>query len=298
MLSFLKKLLFNKPATEQVHGGNPGQGSTASLDITCGERQWHEELDLVALLAKVCRERGVAEPRVQNERVQIAEGFSFWPQLVDVHVLENGQVQTVSTIEVTHPHWIPNGFFDYQHGGGPTVAESLSKGFGLWVDSDLPALLDLGREQPEFCTLLKADDSQNRSAWPTGRRVLLGPVAHFVKNGQNASATTANSSDEHPPFCPCCMLTQGFDAFRPLVFAEEFYALRLFASRSEQGQPDADCRVNGEDFPTGANALRAQVATWPPHGFEFRKQLVIIYTVPTVTPTSNTASASPPARTI
>jgi hypothetical protein len=38
----------------------------------------------------------------------------------------------------------------------------------------------------------------------------------------------------------------------------------------------ADCRVNGEDWLAGADALRAYVATWPDRGLETRKQYVLI----------------------
>jgi hypothetical protein len=42
----------------------------------------------------------------------------------------------------------------------------------------------------------------------------------------------------------------------------------------------ADCRVNGEDWSAGAEALRAYVTRWPDRGFEFRKQYVVIQSPP------------------
>jgi hypothetical protein len=40
----------------------------------------------------------------------------------------------------------------------------------------------------------------------------------------------------------------------------------------------ADCRVNGEPFEEGKQALRRYVETWPDAGFEWRKQYVILQT--------------------
>ena len=54
------------------------------------------------------------------------------------------------------------------------------------------------------------------------------------------------AAEEHP-FCPCCLLTRSFEAFRGFMEGDGFYCLRLFAARDTEGVPQADCRVNGED---------------------------------------------------
>ncbi len=48
--------------------------------------------------------------------------------------------------------------------------------------------------------------------------------------------------------------------------------------RDESGAPGADCRINGEDYEPGMEALRAYVATWPGAGVEYRKQYVFLHT--------------------
>ena len=58
-----------------------------------------------------------------------------------------------------------------------------------------------------------------------------------------------------------------------------FFGIRFFAVRDEQGVTEADCRVNGEDWAVGAEALRKYAATWPGAGYEFRKQYVILHTL-------------------
>ena len=60
---------------------------------------------------------------------------------------------------------------------------------------------------------------------------------------------------------------------------DAFYGLRLYAARDENGEPQADCRINGEDWEPGKEALRDYAGTWTPAGYEFRKQYVVLQTV-------------------
>jgi hypothetical protein len=68
-------------------------------------------------------------------------------------------------------------------------------------------------------------------------------------------------------------------AFQALLETDDFYGIRFYAMRDADGNPQADCRVNGEDWEPGAAALREYVAKWPERGFEFRKQYVVLQTV-------------------
>jgi hypothetical protein len=72
---------------------------------------------------------------------------------------------------------------------------------------------------------------------------------------------------------------KSFPAFKDLFEGDGFYGVRLYAARDEAGVPLADCRVNGEDYESGASALREYAKTWPPAGFEFRKQYVVLHSV-------------------
>ena len=55
--------------------------------------------------------------------------------------------------------------------------------------------------------------------------------------------------------------------------------IRLFATRNAEGVTQADCRINGIDWPPGVAALLKYVATWPDRGLEYRKQFVAIRTL-------------------
>src|SRR5690348_11923615 len=81
-------------------------------------------------------------------------------------------------------------------------------------------------------------------------------------------------------FCPCCFLTNSMETFKGMLEGEGFFAIRFYAVRDAEGQAQADCRVNGEDFEAGKQALLKYVEKWPAAGFEFRKQYVIIQDAP------------------
>lgn len=71
-------------------------------------------------------------------------------------------------------------------------------------------------------------------------------------------------------------LCPSINAFLDHLKSDEFFGIRLFAARYEDGAAEADCRVNGEDWPAGKEALIRYVNQWPQRGFEFRKQYVAI----------------------
>ena len=74
-------------------------------------------------------------------------------------------------------------------------------------------------------------------------------------------------------------MTKTFEAFRTFLEGDGFYGLRLFAARDAEGTPQADCRVNGEDWEKGAQRVGEYARSWPAAGYEFRKQYVVLQSV-------------------
>jgi hypothetical protein len=152
---------------------------------------------------------------------------------------------------------------------------------------DLVVLLEALQRKPTTCMEIEADfpDKDGKPAY--SRRALLGPVTHLVQNVKiYPEQKTPEIAEEVPcrqckrhEFCPCCLLTNSFDAFKELIEDSGFYSLRLYALRDENGLPMADCRVNGNDWEKGAEALRKYVTTGPEAGFESRTQYVVLQTV-------------------
>jgi hypothetical protein len=278
---------FRQKAAPKLLSSNPGKGAAGEVAFSSAERSWSEHYNLVPLLASVLGERG---HQVQSEKswlVHQDSGFIVLPQVVQLQLLDKVGVRTTTTIQVNHSALVPDGVFEYQHSTGNNVEDSVRKGFEQWAQTDLVALLEALQPKPEICTTLEMTFPEKDRKPAYSRRAVLGPVAHFVENPQiyAEQKTQDNRGDvqgercESHEFCPCCLLTNSFEAFRELIEASGFYGLRLFAARDEKGVPQADCRVNGNDWEKGAEALRKYVTTWPAAGFEFRKQYVVLHSV-------------------
>src|SRR5262249_50212808 len=151
-----------------------------------------------------------------------------------------------------------------------SLERALEGGIENWAQLDLPALADATRAKPRDCALIKFQFPEKDGRPRYVRRAVLGPAGRYGVAASEAPQEAA------PWFCPCCLLTNCFDAFKTLIEGEGVYAVRLFAARGVDSQPAADCRVNGEDYEPGKAALAAYAKKWGGTGFEFRKQYVIL----------------------
>jgi hypothetical protein len=279
---------FRKKTAPPLCKSNPGIGVEGKVAFATGDRSWTEEFNTVTLAASALQGRGFAVRAEKTWLVHEDSGFILLPQLVQLQPLEDGGVRTVSTIQTNHPGLAtPDGLFEYQHSTGESAADSIRKGFDQWAQVDFPVLIDALLPKPQACTMLEMAFPAKDGAPARVRRAVLGPVLHYMAlpsaNDEGCSRTAdalgqEDAGDAHP-FCPCCLLTKSFEAFRELIMGDGFYGLRLYAMRDAEGTPQADCRVNGDDWEKGAQALREYVKTWPDAGFEFRKQYVVLHSV-------------------
>jgi hypothetical protein len=264
---------------------NPGITAEGKVAFSNGGRSWTEHFNTVTLLASVLKEKGHSAQKEKTWLVEKISGFVLLPQLVELQPLDSGGVQTVTTIQINHSSLTPDGIFEYQHSTGENVADALSKGFDQWAQMDFVPLLQALQLEPKLCTAMVMEFPATDSKPARTRRALLGPVMHYMQNPPSKKGPiTANqgqkaNADEEHPFCPCCLLTRSFEAFKELIEGESFCGIRLFAARDSERVAQADCRVNGEDWEKGAQALRAYVGTWPEAGYEFRKQYVVLQTL-------------------
>jgi hypothetical protein len=129
----------------------------------------------------------------------LESGLVLRPGFVSFQPLQQGGVQTLTTVEVSHPAGIPAGVFEYQHSTGDDTRQSVVKGFESWMQLDLPVFLDALRAKPERCTFLEFSFPADAGKPAQKRRVVLGPVSHLV-------ARPAADQTEAHPFCPCCLL--------------------------------------------------------------------------------------------
>jgi len=266
---------------------NPGIGVEGKVAFARHDRSWTEEFNAVTVAASVLQARGFAVHVEKTWLVHEDSGFILLPQLVQLQPLENGGVQTVTTIQTNHPGMAPDGLFEYQHSTGDCIADSIRKGFDQWAQADFPPLMDALRPKPDVCPMFEMTFPAKDGVSARVRRAILGPIMHYMAspapdpegNSRTAGALGQEDASDAHPFCPCCLLTKSFEAFRELVMSDGFYGLRLYAMRDAEGIAQADCRVNGDDWEKGAQALRDYVKTWPEAGLEFRKQYVVVHSV-------------------
>ncbi len=248
---------------------NPGQGPTIKAGFANGSESLEEEVDLIDLLADVLKAQGL-EFRKQGDGLVSAAGLVLRPQFVSLEPKHPKGAKVCSTIEFSHPDFGRVLPFEYQHAQGGDLGAAFRGGFESWAKYDMPAIFDALKPEPDDCPYLTMNYPANaeRSA-VRRRRVILGPPLHMAQKHDNAI-------DAEHPFCPCCLLTNSIDAFKSLLDADGVFGLRMFVMRNENGEVEADCRVNGEDFAAGEGALIKYAEGWSDRGYEYRKQYVIV----------------------
>jgi len=255
LLAVLSKLLTQRDQTTAINPLNP-----PILD------------PIVRLLATALREQGFDTVELGN-RLKLRCEIELQVEFLESVEFSNGNLRTSTRITSYHASYFPLGLAEFQHSVGSSVEQSLSDGFANWAKTDLVALQDSVREKPEDCTFMDMSFPASLSSGPKVRRVVFGPTGHFA-------SSAAHIQEEDHPFCPCCLFTRNFEAFRSLIQSEETVGIRLFASRDNNGEITADCRINGEGFPEGVEHLKRYALTWSKiPGLEFRKQYVVIRSV-------------------
>ena len=204
-----------------------------------------------------------------------ANRLQIVPQFVELEPYENGSVRTMTTIQLNHPDCFPQGIFEYQHADGKDAIKSLLFGFIQWYQQCLIPIVDSLNSQPGACQELKKIFPAKNGSPQLTRRLTFGQPLWLV-TGEQHDVTARELSDEEHDYCHCCLFSKNIKTFAPLFESNSYICLLLFAARDPNGYAESDCRINGEDFPEGKQALSEYVATWPHRGFEARKQFVIL----------------------
>ena len=227
---------------------------------------------MAALLADLLGRLGYTAER--REETLLCGGVTLSPQFISVDPIHPKGARTGSVIAYSHPRFGTLSPFEYQYASGEDITAAFTHGFESWADLDWRTILDaLGTEPVHSQLMLKTFPGIAPDSGALHRRIVLGPISHAV------TESVSHAGPDHD-FCPCCLITQSFDAFSSLFETDAFYGIRLFAAREADGTVQADCRINGEDFDVGRNALRQYALTWPSRGFEYRKQYVIMQSMP------------------
>lgn len=250
-------------------------GTTLQLSVSgpAGERD--EFIDLIKILSEELKALGRPHSVIDHVIIDRETRLEFAPQIVSFRPAVDLSMHMSTIIDIRHVGAFPEAIYEYQHSHGPTGVEAVRKGFRQWFEIDLPALLDALRDEPLDCMALSIPKADGQK-----RRAVLGPVHLRLGIREDGSSAADEPEAEHDRFCPCCFLIQSKDAFQPVIEDPRPQAIRMFAVRHDDGSFEADCRVNGEDFEPGKQALLQFAQSWLGTGLETRKQYVILQDEP------------------
>jgi hypothetical protein len=221
---------------------------------------------LEGLFVEALREEGFM-CREAADGIVMDNGLVFTLEYLESQPIGENALRTVSKVCCKHPVYFPEGLYEFQHASGGTEVEALLKGFRSWAQTDLATLVDSICDEGASSLVMEIPQDPDLQ-----RKVFMGPYVHHV----TVVPAAEECGDQRHEFCPCCLFTNSIEAFREHLADQAFFGIRLYACRDDDGMLAADCRVNGEDFPAGAELLKKYAATWPPRGLEFRKQYVVI----------------------
>lgn len=229
------------------------------------------EIDMTSLLLQALAENDMQATRQENA-LFMDNGLVLQTGFLSMEG-ENGRIRSSTVVQANHPRLCPDGVFEFQHAIGSTPEEALLNGFRSWIGMDLIALDGALQEQPEGCMTMEMNLANGRK-----RRIVLSPFTHYMAE---PPAPGTDAAEEVDKYCPCCLFTNALEALMPVIEREGTLGLRLFAAMND-GAPQSDCRVNGEDLADAAEALRIYVSSWLPKGdMEFRKQYAVIHDIAT-----------------
>lgn len=206
--------------------------------------------------------------RLVDGQVHLSHGITLGVEHIETFRFDNGKVRTATVTTAKHPTLFAEGLVEFQHAMGADESTAISNGFRSWTQMDLVTLLDAVQADPAHCAVMEITLPASDQAPEAVRQIVLGPIARYGAQPMDA--------DEEHPFCPCCLFTRSLEAFMPVLRAEQFLGVRLFASRADDGSFSADCRINGNDYPDALPALIEYAGQWQGNDTEFRKQYVII----------------------
>jgi hypothetical protein len=178
-----------------------------------------------------------------------------------------GAVVVAIAGEVLIPDMASTPIQDSAVGTAETTEKAVASGVRAWIDGVLPPVLmarGIGKaEEVHPFDLCQIDFVNNlTNVWD----VYAGPFQVAGRDREHL----ARHLEAQQPFT--MLLTSG--ALPPIATTPGLFWLKLFLSRQESGELTAECRLNNQDWPAGAEALRT--FAWPTEpGFLLYRQFIV-----------------------
>jgi len=156
--------------------------------------------------------------------------------------------------------------FEYSYGVGLDDDAAALNALEKWIALDLPVLTEAISGQLRQCQRWEFEtDKTNDMVMTAGKwEIYVGPLSYMA--GEEGAQ----------PCCNSCLLTMSLPSLFPVVTATPMScAVKIVASKSEDGETSADCRRNGEDLPDVIKSIAEAARAWPQApGVQLRRQYV------------------------
>jgi hypothetical protein len=148
----------------------------------------------------------------------------------------------------------------------PTKAQALDQLAGQWLTEDFVALSDLidGNLEGPHIFDIAAPPPQSELKRQGDWKVIMGPIWAYRSDGEQGC-------------CPTCLMTGALTALDEELVQRSAFCVRVFANKGPDAHIEADCTLNGRDFPAGRAGVEMMAAKWElqPGDQEMRRQYMI-----------------------
>lgn len=140
---------------------------------------------------------------------------------------------------------------EYSYGVGLDDEAAAAAALRRWVELDCPVLVEAAAGEGERCDIMEIASDGGKGIAAGRWRLFLGPL-NYIAGHEGAQ-----------PCCRACLATMSLPALMPLLTQRVSCAVKIVASKTEDGTTSADCRRNGQDLPEAIRAIAAAAGAWP-----------------------------------
>lgn len=160
--------------------------------------------------------------------------------------------------------------YEFSYGWGENAEAAAASALGRWVELDLAVLLEASSDELSTCLRLDMPGNDVNGAAPGTWRIYLGPLQYTA--GQAGAQ----------PCCQTCLLAMSMPHLRDALRDPVSCAIKIVASRHEDGSGSADCRRNGHDLPDAITRIAEAAREWAGEGvLQTRRQYIYFRAPPT-----------------
>lgn len=176
-------------------------------------------------------------------------------------------------LSITLDHRLfPGPIFEFVYGWGSSTKVATINAFERWIDSDFPVIHDFLADhklENGHTSEVKIASNSGETGEQISWKGIIGPLLIF--KGGEVVYDQENRNEIIKPLFEA--ITGDFLGRRGM------YPIRCFMSKNSDQQIEVDCRVNGEEWKRGYDALVECCQRWEVQDYLFWKQYLLIYSL-------------------